>query len=85
MTVVAVKNTTPGLCNFCGRKLDDPDDETTRDCGGDCLQCMAVIAEDEDCIAALEAILHERRREGGSIEEPRSGIVVIGTDFARKS
>lgn len=43
-------------CGICGRTLDDPADETTRDCGGDCLQCMAVYGQDPDCIEAMKKI-----------------------------
>ncbi len=30
-----------GKCNICKRELDQPNDPTTQNCGGDCLQCMA--------------------------------------------
>lgn len=43
-------------CHFCRRLLDQPDDPTTLDCGGDCLKCMAEIAEDPDCITAMKGI-----------------------------
>ena len=40
-------------CLICGRKLDDPDEPiNSRDCGGDCLQCMADCG-DPDCLQAL--------------------------------
>ena len=42
-------------CLICGCELDDPSDLTTRDCGGDCLACMAE-AGDPDSIAAMEEI-----------------------------
>lgn len=38
-------------CNICGRILNQPDDPSTLDCGGDCQRCMAA-AGDPDCIAA---------------------------------
>ncbi len=28
-------------CTICKRELNDPDDPSTGDCGGDCLRCMA--------------------------------------------
>jgi hypothetical protein len=42
-------------CKICGRELDNPDDPTTKDCGGDCLKCMAEIGKDPDCIAAMKS------------------------------
>jgi hypothetical protein len=46
----------PKWCRICGCLLNDPNEPVaSQDCGGDCLQCMAVIGEDPDCIAALEA------------------------------
>lgn len=42
-------------CNICGRPLDNPDDPTTRDCGGDCLRCMADTG-DPDCIRQLHKL-----------------------------
>jgi hypothetical protein len=42
-------------CNICKRRLDQPDDETTRNCG-DCLKCMADVAEDPDCQHSMAAI-----------------------------
>ncbi len=43
-------------CLICGRKLDDPSDPVRSiNCGGDCLQCMATVGQDPDCIAALAA------------------------------
>jgi hypothetical protein len=44
-------------CKLCRRLLDNPDDPLSGDCGGDCLYCMATIAEDPDCIASVELIL----------------------------
>jgi hypothetical protein len=43
-------------CHICKRELDDPNDPTTRNCGGDCLRCMAEIAEDPDCILGMRRI-----------------------------
>jgi hypothetical protein len=42
-------------CLICGRMLFSPDDPESKDCGGDCLVCMAE-AGDPDCIAELNAI-----------------------------
>lgn len=40
-------------CHICRRLLDAPDDPFSKDRGGDCLHCMATVAEDTDCIAEL--------------------------------
>ena len=42
-------------CATCHRALDTPDDPLSRNCGGDCLQCMA-DAGDPDCIHAVNRI-----------------------------
>jgi len=42
-------------CNICSRVLNVADDPTTKDCGGDCLRCMAE-AGDPDCIKAMVAL-----------------------------
>jgi rRNA maturation endonuclease Nob1 len=47
-------------CHFCKRVLDNPDDPFSEDCGGDCLQCMADIAEDPDAVARVK-ILREAK------------------------
>jgi hypothetical protein len=36
-------------CHICKRELDQPGDPTTKDCGGDCVQCMARYGDDPDC------------------------------------
>jgi len=43
-------------CNICKRKLDNPEDDYSTDCGGDCVWCMAVVAEDPDCIESVAKI-----------------------------
>lgn len=43
-------------CKICKRELNNPHDPTSKDCGGDCLQCMATVAEDPEAIAAIERI-----------------------------
>lgn len=47
-------------CNICGVVMDQPDLPETKNCGGDCLKCMAEIGEDPDCINAMWAIREER-------------------------
>lgn len=39
-------------CKICGRCLDNEHDPLSRDCGGDCLKCMA-DAGDPDCLDQL--------------------------------
>lgn len=41
-------------CTICEGPLDDPGDPATRSCGGDCLRCMAVVAEDPDAIRGMK-------------------------------
>lgn len=40
-------------CNICKRELDVPGVPESKDCGGDCLHCMAYIALDPDAREAL--------------------------------
>jgi hypothetical protein len=40
---------------MCGRELNNPNDPTTEDCGGDCLKCMAQC-NDYECMAAMAKI-----------------------------
>ncbi len=47
-------------CGVCGKPLDQPDDDRTRNCGGDCVACMAA-AGDPDCIKAMQEIDQKRR------------------------
>lgn len=42
-------------CLTCGRDLDQADKPDTKDCGGDCLRCMAEC-DDPDARAAMRAI-----------------------------
>jgi hypothetical protein len=54
--------TSPGSsprCGICGRLLNQSDDPTTHDCGGDCLRCMA-DAGDPDCEVAMKSITIKR-------------------------
>ncbi len=43
------------FCHICDRQLDLPNDPTTLDCGGDCLQCMADVG-DPDCELLMKQI-----------------------------
>lgn len=45
----------PKRCQMCKRVLDNPLDPTTKDCGGDCLKCVAECF-DEDAMAELAAL-----------------------------
>lgn len=47
-------------CSICGCQLDAPADPTSRDCGGDCLSCMALVAEDPACMGAYIEALQAR-------------------------
>jgi hypothetical protein len=38
------------------RLLDNLNDPFSKDCGGDCLHCMATVADDPDCIAEIERL-----------------------------
>lgn len=50
----------PANCKLCGRELNNPDDIYSEDCGGDCLHCMAHIAQDPGCIMRLAKLLQEK-------------------------
>jgi hypothetical protein len=41
-------------CGICKRELDVVGDETTLDCGGDCLRCMAEAGDPECRMHMLE-------------------------------
>ena len=45
-------------CGLCHQILNARPE--ARDCGGDCLQCMAELAEDPDCIEELIGILRKK-------------------------
>ena len=55
-------------CLICKRLLNDPSDRTTKDCGGDCLRCMAECG-DEDAQFEMDKLLSDF----GSLDEPKSG------------
>ena len=40
-------------CSICKRELGQPGMRDTEDCGGDCLRCMALYGDDDDCRHAL--------------------------------
>lgn len=40
-------------CKICGVELNQPGKVQTKDCGGDCLLCMANVGCDPDCISEL--------------------------------
>ena len=39
-------------CGICNKQLNQ-DTVDSKDCGGDCLECMAVVVGDLDCIKEL--------------------------------
>ena len=41
------------ICNICKIRFDQPGKPETSDCGGDCMSCMARVAHDPDCEAAM--------------------------------
>ena len=45
-------------CQICLKRLDT-DNPLREDCGGDCLECMADIVEDPDCIEKVKKIRGE--------------------------
>lgn len=44
------------LCLTCRRMLDNPADRSSKNCGGDCLRCMAEFG-DEDAQAEMDGLL----------------------------
>ena len=52
----------PRTCYICGKKLDQPDDPLSRDCGGDCWGCISKI-EWEDGAAPDGMTLEQYRRD----------------------
>lgn len=43
-------------CNTCNREMDNPNDLTTKNCGGDCLRWMAEVGGDPYCIEEMKLI-----------------------------
>lgn len=35
-------------CSICGKPLDNPLDYTSKNCGGDCLECTAIVKDPDD-------------------------------------
>ena len=65
LTPGAIKFTavhTRSYCKICKIELNTPNPET-EDHGGDCLKCMALIAEDPDCIAKFNQIKRNRQND----------------------
>jgi len=49
------ENPTTERCGICKRILDEFGDPSTRNCGGDCLRCMAKCG-DPDCVASMDRL-----------------------------
>lgn len=49
-------------CRICNRVLDQPNDPSTDNCGGDCVKCMA-DSGDPDCIKAMEKLSGSDKHE----------------------
>lgn len=85
-----VTNRGPQYCNTCKRPLDQPDDKSTEDCGGDCLRCMAMF-DDPDCVASMRVINRDQMK--AAIEHVRAIIIegaqvgfnpMLGGDWAQR-
>jgi hypothetical protein len=48
------------LCNICGKEMGTGR-VADENCGGDCLECMALVGEDPDCWLALAKSLKDER------------------------
>lgn len=48
------------VCKMCLRRLDVKSDARSKNCGGDCLQCMA-DAGDPACVKAIAKIIKQER------------------------
>lgn len=48
-------------CHMCGVELDQPDRPATKDCGGDCMRCVALCL-DEDCMGVMHDLYPEDPR-----------------------
>lgn len=44
------------ICLICKRELDQPNKPDTKDCGGDCLRCMARYGDDPECVEEMDRI-----------------------------
>lgn len=68
-----------GNCRICNVPLNQPDDPATKDCGGDCLSCMASVG-DEQCQRELD---EARARKAGwnNFEDAEdSALLVVAHD-----
>ncbi len=50
-------------CNFCKSELNDPSRPESWDCGGDCIECMAEVVDDPDCVAFMTRLRSPATRE----------------------
>lgn len=48
-------NTPEQRCHICGTVMDQPGKPETRNCGGDCLRCLAECY-DPDCMAVMREV-----------------------------
>lgn len=55
-------------CETCDKLLNQPDDPLSKDCGGDCLRCMAE-AGDPECVATMEVILRRHDKIDTAVAE----------------
>lgn len=46
-------------CNICGRKLDNPNDPLSENCGGDCAYCMLRIETEAGDYQVARTIANE--------------------------
>lgn len=49
-------------CNICGKIMNNKN-KIDQDCGGDCLECMALEGSDPDCLLTLVDILKKEKKE----------------------
>lgn len=69
-------------CLICHRELNT-DDPLSRDCGGDCLECMADVGGDEDCIREVELLRRIERLEAAVCAVAAARNQRLGEDVAR--
>ncbi len=50
-------------CLICGKLLDQPDDDFSEDCGGDCLECIRECCGEPDRATVLKAELEAINNE----------------------
>ena len=46
-------------CNICGRKLNDPNEPLSGDCGGDCWGCIGEIEAEMGWLPSLNIVRQE--------------------------